>query len=131
MDEFVQAYNQILNNSNTNNISNNNIQVDLIEHLQNVIKDHLQYFVNQEQYKKYIQFLKFRYSNLDQDKSFEDIKNEIKEVYQIKCINDIILRFSITDINTKDFTEFSIIPQHLIKYIPQKYDFVINGRNNV
>ena len=125
MDEFLQAYNQILNNNN-NGISNN-IPLNLIEHLIEVIKDHLQYFVNQEQYQKYIQFLKFRYSNLDQDKSFEDIKNEIKDVYTIKCIDDISLRFLVTDINTKEIFEFSIIPQDLIKYISQKYDFVING----
>lgn len=128
MDEFLQAYNQILNNNNVNNNGiSNNIPLNLIEHLIEVIKDHLQYFVNQEQYQKYIQFLKFRYSNLDQDKSFEDIKNEIKEVYTIKCIDDISLRFLVTDINTKEIFEFSIIPQDLIKYISQKYDFVING----
>lgn len=127
MDEFLQAYNQMLNNTNDNSIYNTMTSLNLIEHLIEIIKDHLQYFVNQEQYRKYVQFLKFRYSNLDQDKGFEDIKNEIKETYTIKCIDDITLRFLITDTNTNEIFEYSIIPQNLIKYIDQQYDFVING----
>lgn len=127
MDEFLQAYNQMLNNTNDNSIYNTMTSLNLIEHLIEVIKDHLQYFVNQEQYRKYVQFLKFRYSNLDQDKGFEDIKNEIKETYTIKCIDDITLRFLITDTNTNEIFEYSIIPQNLIKHIDQQYDFVING----
>lgn len=113
MDEFVQAYNQILN---TQIIQNNiNTHIDLVKHLIDIILNHLDYFVDKVQYQKYLYFAKLRNSCLDQDLSFEQIKNQIKNIYKVQCLNPITLQFQTIDLQTDDTQIFFVVPQSLIR----------------
>ena len=112
MDPFVSVYNQILNKQSK---QYNNLCIDLIKHLTDIILNHLDYFVDKTQYQKYLYFAKLRASNLDQELSLEQIKNQIKELYKVQCLNPITLQFQTLDLQTNDAQIFFIVPQSLIR----------------
>lgn len=121
MNSFSQVYQQILSKENNDN------SFDVVEHLKMVIIDHINYFVDNDDYQNYFKFENFRNRLLENDKSYKDIKDEIKGKYFVECEDLVTLRFKVTNLLNSKETHFSIIPDTLIQYVKDEPDFNFLG----
>lgn len=121
MNGFSQAYQQILSKENKDNY------FDVIEHLKDVIIKHINYFVDKNDYQNYFKFENFKNRLLENDKNFKDTKIEIQNGYQVDCEDSVTLRFKVTDLKNSKETYFCIIPDNLIQFINDKFDFCFNS----
>lgn len=124
MNSFSQAYQQILSKENKENKDN---YFDVVEHLKDVIIKHINYFVDKNDYQNYFKFENFKNRLIENDKNFKDTKIEIQNGYQVECEDLVTLRFKVTDLRNSKETYFCIIPDNLIQFINDEFDFCFNG----
>lgn len=120
MDNFFQAYQQILAKENKENL------FDLVQYLSDVILKNIKYFVNLSDYQNYFKLLNFKLRASDSDFSFDQIKQMISDGYKVDCEDNIYLKFKVTDLRNGKINEFYLIPNDLIGLIKDNFDGCFN-----
>lgn len=123
MNKLFQAYNEILSNDK----ENNSVSLYIVDELINEIKSHIQYFIDKNDYQKYAKFVNFKFRCLDRECTFDDFKEQILLNYDIKCINEVLLKFKIVDLTLKKEFLFHLIPDTLINHIKDEPSLCFKG----
>lgn len=119
MGNIYQAYNELIG-STDNNV---NIVLSLID----IIRSHIQYFVDKDDYQRYIKLTSIKFNKSDLDYSFNDIKEDVLNMYLIECIDEMFLKYQIIDKFNNKTIEFYLIPDSLNKFIKGKIELSFCG----